>query len=168
MRAVQALRAVRGLAVRPKRLIVISLAALALILAAGVTVWLVLRTRPIFSSAITSQLNFTAYFPKPLVTGTYLDATTIKVTGGILFFKLDYDHYAISVVEQSAPQDPPDLASLVGFTKLSSDAGSAVIGQSPTGLTVIALNATTLVTLSSPKQLPSRILTSTVQNLHAL
>jgi len=158
-----------GLSRRRRRRWVITGAVVVLILAGAATAVRLTRPRPPLPTAVTSQAGFTVYYPTPLVTGSKLATNSVKLTDGILFYKLSYGSQTMTVAEQTVPQrNTPNLSDLPGFNKVSTDAGTAVIGQSPAGLTAIVLNTTTLITLSAPRQLPNDVLAETVQNLHSL
>lgn len=65
---------------------------------------------------IVRAVNFSLYYPSPLPQSyAYVKGST-KLTKGILFYAIASGKQRISISEQTAPSDPPDLTRLPGFT----------------------------------------------------
>jgi hypothetical protein len=136
--------------------------------------------------SIGQSVGFPIYYPSKLPNGYSYEKDTVKVDNGIVFFELHSSNRAITLSEQSAPANPPDLDALTKpqtaqgsmpgmnsptlpsmFQKIDNPAGQAVQGTSLGGKPVaIILTDTTLINISGSDKLTTNALTKIVKSLH--
>jgi hypothetical protein len=150
---------------------IVRLAILVVALSAGLFVW-----RYKISSAshipknIVKSVNFSVFYPSPLPDNYSLNKDSIKIQTRILFFTLQNGDNKISVSEQSAPSNPPNLQLLTqaGFSKINTTLGQAVQGTNGSRAVAVLLTNTTLINVIGSSSTPSDAVTSVITRLHSL
>lgn len=131
---------------------------------------LILVTKPsdTLPAAVTKHTSFPLYYPTPLPLGYTYQKGSARVENGIVFFTLQSNTTTISVTEQAAPTNPPNLTMLAGFTSLKTIAGDAVINSSGKQPAAIIMSNTTLISITGQRNMPSDIVAQTAQNMRSL
>jgi hypothetical protein len=147
------------------------IAVLVILLSVGLFVWKhkISSASPIPKNIVKS-VNFSIFYPSPLPDKYSLKKDSIKIQTQILFFTLQNGDNKISVSEQSAPPNPPDLQLLTqaGFSKINTTLGQAVQGTNGSRAVAILLTNTTLINVSGSSSTPSDAVTSVITRLHSL
>jgi hypothetical protein len=158
---------------KKKRLtIIFGVATMLLLVAAVVTGVVIARKQYVakhpLSRTIQSQANFPLYYPSPLPTDYAYRKGSARIDGGIVFYTLENKGKSITISEQAAPQNPPDLSRLPGFSSLQTIAGKALIGKNLGKPTVIIVGITSLITITGSPGIPSDVIANTAKAMVSL
>ena len=152
----------------------VALGLLVVALAVGASTLAWWRLRPNdhqIPQAISSGVSFPLYYPQNLPAGYVADKTSFRIDGGIVFFTVTNADSSLYITEQLLPKNKPDLKYLentLGFKRIDSKAGSAVLGMNGDQPTAIVITNTSLVTIHATKNTPDDVLVDFVNNLHSL
>ena len=130
------------------------LAVVALVTLAAFTTVIWWFTRPVspLPKSVVNSVSFQIYYPKALPQGYGLKKGSVSATDGIVFFALTNGNRVVSISEQTAPNQPPDVKNVQGNLNVQSldlDIGSAVLGLSKGAPAGFILTKTTLISLNS-------------------
>jgi hypothetical protein len=132
-----------------------------IVILSGGGLWYGLNTHQgvsILPMSIVNEVSFKVYFPPKETAGYGYSLGTAKYNNGLLSYKLNNRTNIITVIEQVAPPKAIDLTVLPGYSKLELAIGQAVIGQSIGNPSVIILTDSTLINMTSSKNVtPSDI-----------
>ncbi|MEJ0073179.1 MAG: hypothetical protein WDN27_03835 [Candidatus Saccharibacteria bacterium] len=130
--------------------------------------FLLLHKTTALPQSVTSSLSFPVYYPTSLPAGYQLDKSTVKVQDQRLFYQFKKGPNTIYVIEQVAPDHPPDLKNLNGFGQVSTITGEAVLGTANSQPTGILLTKSTLVTVDGSKGMPVEQIGTLLQSLRSV
>lgn len=151
--------------VRPS--IVIGFIALALVVCAACLLLVEHNTnRSELPNWVIKSSKFALFYPSPLPAGYVLKQDSVRLQGDVLFYTLQSDRDSITVSEQAAPVDSPDLSGLLGFTNIKTLAGNTAIGVSLNKPVAIILNNTTLIEILADRQVPSSVIETTARSMN--
>lgn len=122
---------------------------------------------PLLPAEITSNLNYQTYSSSDNEVGyTYLPGSA-KIQTGILFYTMEKTgtKKRIFVTEQAAPDIGVNLKSLPKYTSLDVPIGKAVIGTSLGNPSVVIINSSTILQLSSSKSVTKSEITNVAQKM---
>jgi len=119
-------------------------------------------------ASITKNASFALYYPSPVPTGYAYKKGSAKINDGVVFFTLNSADYDITVSEQQAPFNPPQLSNLPGFTTIQTSAGSSVIGVTLQKPIAITLTNTTLITITGTEKTPSDVVATLAKTMNSL
>lgn len=156
--------------VLPSRKVVVVAGVLVVVIAiaGGIAHFVHSNAGPLPASVVKS-VSFPLYYPASLPDGYSYQQNSAKIENGFVFYSLQNGDKNISVSEQKAPSDPPDLTHLMGFTSLNTLAGNAVTGTNFAGQpSAIIISNTTMITITGQQGLPSDIVSQIAQNMRSL
>jgi hypothetical protein len=139
----------------------------ALVITGGMLLYLHLRAGPLPAS-ITKNAAFALYYPSPVPAGYGYQKGSANIENGYAVYKLQDGSSTITVSEQAAPANPPDLTKLAGFTSLKTIAGNAAVGTSARQPIVIIASNTTLISITGQQDMPQDIVAEVAQNMRSL
>lgn len=152
---------------RRRRWLIVVFILLLIVMMGGFVTYRLTRTAALPPNII-KQISFTIYYPAPMPKSYRYQAGSANLSNEILFYKLRNGNRVISVTEQSLPLNPPDLASVPGFNKLSFEAGNAIAGIYSKTPTVIIANNTTLITIIGSNNVPYDVVVAFAAAMHSL
>jgi len=120
--------------------------------------------------AISKEANFPLYYPSPMLKGYAYQTGSARLENDIVIYALQDATSKVTVSEQAAPQNPPNLSALIGFTSLKTIAGNAAVGVSSgsNAPVVIIVSNTTLIIMTGQRNMPSDVVSTLAQNMRSL
>ena len=157
--------------IRPLPFLLVALVLVSL-MASGWLYWH--RDNSPISKGIRRSVGFVLYYPSSLPSGYSLEKGSVKTTKDIVFYTLRSGSQTVIISEQAAPKNPPDFDAIqkgnTSFKNINSDAGQAIIGTNlqSESVTAILVTNTTLVNISSSKNVPLDVVTKITRNMSSL
>ncbi len=114
---------------------------------------------------ITSQADYTVYFPSPMPAGyTYMkDTATFQI--GQVFYKFNNGRKRVTVKEEPTPNPKPDLSLLAGCRQFDAPIGKAAVGSTYGQPSAVVVTHSTVITLNGIGGVTGDELMTAIKNL---
>ena len=147
-----------------KRLVAVLIVSSILIVGLGTLFFKLSRSTALQVPAhIAGSLNYRIYYPTNVTTGYQYQADSAKIRTTILFFTLSNGSKRIFITEQAIPNAAISLSSLPQHTNISVPIGQAVIGTGLGNPSVVIMTPSTLIELTSNKDVTKTDIISIAQ-----
>ena len=139
------------------------------VLLVGLVTVILLHTDGIpLPSNVTKSVNFALYYPAQLQDGYSYEKNSARIENSIVFYTLENGSSSVTIGEQVAPPNPPQLDKLPGFTTIQALAGSAVVGSTLEKPIAIISTNTSLITITGTKNTPSDVINEIAKSMTSL
>lgn len=112
-----------------------------------------------------SSVGYPVYYPSHIPRGYHFKVDSIANHNGLLFYKFINGNRVITVTQQATPAQKVDLNKLEGYSELQLTIGRAATGQSVGNPSVIILTDSTLVNITSNKDVTKDQVLTVAKNM---
>lgn len=116
--------------------------------------------------SVVDSISFPIFYPSPVPQSFRLVKNSAKFSSGVLFYSFNSGNNKITVSEEAAPSNPPDISHLPGFTTFQTYAGNAATGTNSGNPIGIISNNTTLIIVTGSKNVTNELVADTLKSMN--